>query len=130
MRIWHILLPLTIFVFLASPANAGLDKLSQARLAAVEGDHVTCAKLADQARRQRDAVWHAHHVYATCQIYVVEARRDTISIEEYAAGIENAVDALQFLLDTPGLLVIQEQRASVQFIVEELGKRIVDARNP
>ncbi len=130
MRIRHILLPLTALVLSATAANSGLDRLSQARLAAIEGDHVTCAKLADQARRQRDAVWHAHHVYATCQIYVVEARRDTISNEEYATGIEKAVDALQFLLDTPGLLVIQEQRASVQFMVEELGKRIVNARNP
>lgn len=128
MKIWHFFTVLAAVVLSATAANSGLDTLSQARLAAVQGDHVTCAKLADQARRQRDSVWHAHHVYATCQIYVVEARRETISGEEYAQGIEKAVDALQFLLDTPGLLVIQEQRASVQFMVEELDKRIVNAR--
>ncbi len=128
MKIWRFLTVLTAVVLSTTVANSGLDTLTQARLAAVQGDHVTCAKLADQARRQRDAVWRAHQIYATCQIYVVEARRDTISDEEYAQGIEKAADALQFLLVTPGLLVNQEQRASVQFIVEELGKRIVGAR--
>ncbi len=113
-----------LILALAAPAVAALDTLSQARLAAVEGDHAKCADLADKARRQPDAVWHAHHVYATCQIYAVEAQKEKLSTAEYDTGIAKAIDALQFLLDTPGLLVIQEQRASVEFMVEELGKRL------
>ena len=129
MRIWHFLTISTGLLLSITIANAGLDTLSQARMAAVQGEHATCAKLADQARRKRDAVWHAHHVYATCQIYAVEADRQAPSDDEYATGIEKAVDALRFLLNTPGLLVIQEQRASVEFMVEQLGKRITNARN-
>ena len=129
MRIWHFLTFSTGLLLSITIANAGLDTLSQARMAAVQGEHATCAKLADQARRKRDAVWHAHHVYATCQIYAVEADRQALSDDEYATGIEKAVDALRFLLNTPGLLVIQEQRASVEFMVKELGKRITNARN-
>jgi hypothetical protein len=129
MRIWHFLTISTSLLLSITIANAGLDTLSQARMAAVQGDHATCAQLADQARRERDAVWHAHHVYATCQIYAVEADRQALSDDEYATGIEKAVDALRFLLNTPGLLVIQEQRASVEFMVKELGKRITNARN-
>jgi len=129
MRIWHFLTFSTGLLLSITIANAGLDTLSQARMAAVQGEHATCAKLADQARRKRDAVWHAHHVYATCQIYAVEADRQALSDDEYATGIEKAVDALRFLLNTPGLLVIQEQRASVEFMVEQLGKRITNARN-
>ena len=129
MRIWHFLTISTSLLLSITIANAGLDTLSQARMAAVQGEHATCAKLADQARRKRGAVWHAHHVYATCQIYAVEADRQALSDDEYATGIEKAVDALRFLLNTPGLLVIQEQRASVEFMVEELGKRITNARN-
>ena len=129
MRIWHFLTISTGLLLSITIANAGLDTLSQARMAAVQGEHATCAKLADQARRKRGAVWHAHHVYATCQIYAVEADRQALSDDEYASGIKKAVDALRFLLNTPGLLVIQEQRASVEFMVEELGKRITNARN-
>lgn len=115
-------------VFGASTAAAALDTLSKARLAAVDGDHAACAELADKARRLPDSVWHAHHVYATCQIYAVEARKDSITPAQYVDGIAKAIDALRFLLDTPGLLVFQEQRASVEFMVEELAKRIDVAR--
>lgn len=129
MRTWPALSLTLIAILAATGTAAGLDTLSQARMAAVEGDHKTCAELADKARRQPDAVWHAHQVYATCQIYAIEAQRDALSREEYADGIAKAVDALQFLLDTPGLLVFQEQRDSVQFMVEELSKRIAAARH-
>lgn len=111
-------------LFASANANAGPDTLSQARMAAIEGNHAACAELADKARREANAVWHAHHVYATCQIYATEARRATISKAEYADGINKAIDALQFLANTPGLLSTEEQRASVQFVVEELVKRI------
>lgn len=106
-----------------SAAYAGLDALSQARLAAIEGNHADCARLADQARRQPDASWHAHHVFATCQIYATEARRDNITKEEYNQGINQAIEALDFLVTTPGLLATEEQRASVHFMIEELTKR-------
>jgi len=111
-------------MFASAIANAGLDTLSQARMAAIEGKHASCAELADQARREPDAVWHAHHVYATCQIYAVEAQREQITQAEYASGINKAIDALQFLANTPGLLATEEQRASIQFMVQELVKRI------
>jgi len=111
-------------VFASANAFAGLDTLSQARMAAIEGNHASCADLADKARREADAVWHAHHVYATCQIYATEARRAEISGTEYAEGINKAIDALQFLVNTPGLLATEEQRASVQFMMQELAKRI------
>lgn len=101
-----------------------LDKLSQARLAAIDGDHATCARLADEARRMPDSSWHAHHVFATCEVYDADAKRAEIGDAAYKGRIEHAISALQFLLDNPGLLVMQEQRSSVQFIVEELTKRI------
>lgn len=124
MRI-SLIIPAVIAATFASPSTAvGLDTLSQARMAAIEGKHAACAELADAARRQPDAVWHAHHVFATCQIYATEAKRETISQAEYANGIHEAIDALQFLANTPGLLATEEQRASVQFMIEELLKRI------
>ncbi|KUO57196.1 MAG: hypothetical protein APF80_04220 [Alphaproteobacteria bacterium BRH_c36] len=116
--------PLIAAVLASTNASAGQDILSQARMAAIAGNHASCADLADKARRQPDAVWHAHHVYATCQIYAMEARRATISKREYAKGINKAIDALQFLVNTPGLLATEEQRASVLFVMEELAKRI------
>lgn len=127
MRLWLTVAILFPAVFAVTHLHASLDTLSQARMAAIEGDHASCAKLADRARRQRDSVWQAHHVYATCQIYAIEAQRENISQEAYADGIAKAIDALQFLLNTPGLLVIQEQRSSVQFMVDELSKRIAAA---
>jgi hypothetical protein len=124
MRLWLTVAIVFPAISAATGLDAGLDTLSQARMAAIEGDHAGCARLADRARRQRDAVWQAHHVYATCQIYAIEAQRERISQEKYANGITKAIDALQFLLATPGLLIIQEQRSSVQFMVDELNKRI------
>lgn len=109
---------------LTAPVLAAGDLLTQARMAAVEGNHEKCASLADAARREPTAVWRAHHVYATCQIYVTEARKPDIAAAEYASELRKAIDALQFLLDTPGILVIQEQRASVELMVDELFKRI------
>ncbi|MCH9808863.1 MAG: hypothetical protein K0U74_14135 [Alphaproteobacteria bacterium] len=107
-----------------TPATAAPDQLSQARMAAIDGDHGKCAQLADKARRQKTAVWQAHHVYATCQIYATEARKDKISKSEYADGINKAVDALKFILDTPDILVNEEHRASVLFLINEMDKRI------
>lgn len=115
----------TLLVALSTKgASAGLDTLSQARMAAVEGNHAQCAELADKARRQPNAVWHAHHVYATCQIYATEARRETLTKAQYTEGINKAIEALQLLVRTPGLLATEEQRASVEFVIDELNKRI------
>lgn len=124
MRIW---LTLTVYLLAATSASAGLDVLSQARMAAIEGQHAKCAELADKARREQNAVWHAHHVYATCKIYATEAAKDKISNADYVAGIQDAIDSFKFLVETPGLLVSEEQRGSVYFMIEELNKRIAPA---
>ncbi|MBU2580215.1 MAG: hypothetical protein KJ622_00660 [Alphaproteobacteria bacterium] len=116
--------------FSAANAHADLDTLSLARIAAVEGRHAECAELADKARRQPNAVWHAHHVYATCQIFATEARRGTLTGAEYSKAINKAREALQLLVRTPGLLATEEQRASVEFVMEELDKRIEAFEKP
>ncbi|MEQ8826111.1 MAG: hypothetical protein RIC14_17220 [Filomicrobium sp.] len=109
-------------------AQNGPDDLTKARLAAVEGDHVTCAKLADKARRQPNTVWQAHQVFASCQAYVMEAKREKIPAADYISGLSQSVDALQFLLETPGLVNNNEQRASIMFVIEEFERRIQSAR--
>lgn len=106
------------------PASAEMDIVSKARLAAVKGDHATCAKLADEARRQPGASGHVHHLYATCQTFAADARRPVLSDAEYAAELSKAVAAYQFMLNTPGLLPHLEHRASVEFIVQQLEGRI------
>lgn len=106
------------------PVSAETDIVSKARLAAVQGDHATCAKLADEARRQPGANGHVHHLYATCQTFAADARRPGLSDAEYAAELSKAVAAYQFLLNTPGLLPHLEHRASVEFIVQQLEGRI------
>jgi len=113
---------------LAAPvAGDDLDPLTKARLSAVEGDHETCARLSDQARRMPDASWHAHHVFATCEVFDADAKRDEIGDEAWVKRINRAIDAFGFLLSSPGLLVRQEQRSSVQLIVDELTERIARA---
>lgn len=105
-------------------ASAETDIVSKARMAAVEGDHVTCARLADEARSQPGAGGRVHHLYATCQAFAADARRSELSDAEYAAELGKAIAAYRFLLSTPGLLPHLEQRASVEFVVEELEARI------
>ncbi len=116
--------------FLAGNAAAQeLDKLSQARLSAIDGDHGTCARLSDEARRLPDSSWHAHHVFATCEVYDADAKRAEIGEVAYVERIKNAIGALEFLLNNPGLLTARSQRDSVGFIVEELNKRVVASQN-
>lgn len=109
-------------------AQDGADDLIKARLAAVEGDHATCARLADKARRLPNAVWQAHQLYASCQAFAIEAQRDKISVGEYISGLNKSIDALQFLLETPGLINSEEQRGSIQFVIQEFEKRIASAK--
>jgi len=105
-------------------ALADTDIVTKARLAAVEGDHATCAKLADEARQQPGADGRVHHLYATCQTFAADARRSELSDADYAAELSKAVAAYQFLLNTPGIIPHLEHRASVELIVEELEGRI------
>ncbi|CFX02658.1 exported protein of unknown function [Candidatus Filomicrobium marinum] len=114
---------LTLFVGAAN-ATADMDIVSKARMAAVEGDHVTCAKLADEARKRPGADGRIHHLYATCQAFAADIKRSKLSKEEYVAEIQKAIDAYQLLLRTPGLLPHIEERASVEFVIEQLQKRI------
>lgn len=107
-----------------SSVSAETDILTKARMAAVDGDHVTCARLADEARKQPGAEGRVHHLYATCQAFAAEARRSDLSDTEYASELGKAISVYQFLLRTPGLLPHMEERASVEFIVEELQGRI------
>jgi len=102
------------------------DALTKARLAAIEGGHEACARLADHARRQRDASWHAHHVFATCEVYAADDAKDEIGQDAYRKRIREAIGALQFLLNTPGILIYDQQRNSVELIVSELRKKIAD----
>src|SRR5690349_1466077 len=81
-----------------SPASAEPDILTRARMAAVDGDHVTCARLADEARQQPGAGGKVHHLYATCQAFAAEARRSELSGSEYAAELGKAISAYEFLL--------------------------------
>lgn len=108
----------------AASALADMDIVSKARIAAVEGDHITCAKLADEARKRPGADGRVHHLYATCQAFAADIERSKLSKAEYAAEIQKAIDAYQLLLHTPGLLPHLEERASVEFVIEELQKRI------
>lgn len=105
-------------------ASAETDVLTRARMAAVDGDHLTCARLADEARKQPGADGRVHHLYATCQAFAAEARRPELSDAEYAEELGKAITVYQFLLRTPGLLSHLEERASVEFIIEELQGRI------
>ncbi len=109
-------------------AQENMDKLTRARLAAVEGDHATCAKLADEARRGPHAVWQAHQLFATCQGFVMEAQKGKIPPAAYIAGLNKSIDALHFLLSTPGIINSEEQRGSVEFVIEEYEKRIAKAK--
>lgn len=108
----------------AANASAEMDIVSKARMAAVEGDHVTCARLADEARKQPGADGRVHHLYATCQAFAADTKRSKLSKAEYAAEIQKAIDAYQFLLRTPGLLPNIEERASVEFVIEQLQERM------
>ncbi len=108
----------------AAQGAAEMDLLSQARLAAVDGRHAECAAKADEARRQPGAVWHAQHVFATCQVFAADARRTEIGEPAYAVEVGKAIGALELLLSTPGLLAMQEQRDSVQYQVQLLRERI------
>lgn len=109
-------------------AQSDMDKLTRARLAAIDGDHATCAKLADEARRGPHAVWQAHQIYATCQAFVMEAQKGKIPADAYIAGLNKSIDALHFLLATPGIINSEEQRGSVEFVIEEYEKRIAKAK--
>lgn len=112
---------------LAGKAEA--DPLLQARFAAVDGRFEECAKLADEARRRPDAVWQAHNVFATCEVFAADAAKDTIGAEAYIKRIEAAIGALRFLLSSPGVLVAEDRRRSIGFMIEELDKRIAKARS-
>lgn len=118
---------LLLAVATVTPASAGTDTVTRARMAAVNGDHATCAKLAGEARRLPGADGRVHHLYATCQTFAADAKRAELSDATYAAELEKAIEAYQFLLSTPGLLPHLEERASVEFIVEELQSRIAKA---
>ena len=128
-RCWTAALALSLVVMTGTvPVMAQqLDKLSRARIAATEGDHATCAKLADEARRQPNTIWRAHQVFAACEVYDADDKRAEIGDAAWAKRINNAIGALRLLLQTPGLLVMQEQRSSVEFIVEELLKKVASA---
>lgn len=100
------------------------DTLLQARFAAIDGRYEECAKLADEARRMPDAVWQAHNVFATCEVFAADAVKDTITPEAYVARIETAIGAFKFLLESPGVLVADDRRRSIAFMIDELHKRI------
>jgi hypothetical protein len=108
----------------SASASADTDLVSKARMAAVQGDHATCAKLADEARRQPGAGGRVHHLYATCQTFAADARRSELSDADYATELGKAIEAYRLLLQTPGLIPHIEERASVEFVIEELEGRI------
>ncbi|MEM1371093.1 MAG: hypothetical protein AAGG72_02575 [Pseudomonadota bacterium] len=109
------------------PAPREEDPLLAARFAAVDGRFEACARLADKARRLPTAVWHAHQVYATCEVFAADEVRTEISADAYTERIGKAVDAFQFLLNTPGVIVASDRRRSIQFMVAELQKKIARA---
>lgn len=104
------------------------DPLLAARFAAVDGKFEECAKLADEARRKPDAVWQAHNVFATCEVFAADAVRDEIGPEAYVKRIEAALGAFRFLLASPGVLVAEDRRNSIGFMIVELEKRIASAQ--
>lgn len=118
----------TLMAPLALAENVQRDPLLEARFAAVDGKFEDCAKLADQARRLPNAIWRAHNVFATCEVFAADAVKDQIGAEAYAKRIGKAVDAFNFLLSTPGVLVAEDRRRSIRYMIEELDKRIADAR--
>lgn len=109
---------------LVEPGKQPSHPLLAARFAGVEGRFEDCARLADEARRRADAYWRAHHVYATCETFAADAARERIGEEKYAARIRKAIDAFQFLLQTPGVVVASDRRRSISFMIDELEKRI------
>ncbi len=121
---------LSFFVFVAlMPTTVALcdeasDKLIAARLAAIDGHYEKCARLSDEARRVSSAHWRAHQVYASCTVFAADAEKENITSQAYADRLQNAISALQFLLNTPGILIHNNQRQSVGFMITQLGKRI------
>ncbi|MEO1282449.1 MAG: hypothetical protein AAFV69_12025 [Pseudomonadota bacterium] len=103
------------------------DALLAARYAAVDGKFEECAKLADEARRSPRAVWRAHNVFATCEVFAADAVKDEIGPQAYVKRIQRAIDAFNFLLNTPGVLVAEDRRRSIRFMIDELDKRIAKA---
>lgn len=104
------------------------DKLIAARLAAIDGGYEKCASLSDSARRSPYSHWRAHQVFASCTVFDAEEKKKTLSAKSYAEKLESAVDALEFLIEAPGVLVHQNQRESVSFMIEEIGKKARAAR--
>ncbi|MEL7048189.1 MAG: hypothetical protein AAFO75_04360 [Pseudomonadota bacterium] len=111
----------------AASETADKDPLLAARFAAVDGNFEECSTLADIARRQPKAVWHAHNVYATCEVFAADAVKDKIGKDAYIKRIQNAIGAFEFLLNTPGVIVASDRRRSIQFMKQELHKRIAKA---
>ncbi|MEO1207249.1 MAG: hypothetical protein AAFV45_13055 [Pseudomonadota bacterium] len=112
----------------AEAAKPDVDTLLKARYAAVDGRFEECAKLADQARRTPNAIWRAHNVFATCEVFAADAVKDEIGPDAYIKRIQSAIDAFQFLLQTPGVLVAEDRRRSIRFMIEELDKRVANAK--
>lgn len=108
----------------SATSTAKANPLMEARMAAVDGDHAKCAKLADKARRIRGATWHAHRVYASCTVFAADARKKELGAAAYKAEIKKAVDALKLLFNTPDIYMQQDTANGIRLMVDELSKRL------
>ena len=113
------------FVTMLVPTHArAADPFMDARVAASEGKHAKCAKLADEARKRDGATWHSHHLHASCTVLGAQSRKDHMTPVEYEAQIMHAVELLENLVAGP-LVPMDKHRAQLGYMATEMRKQLV-----
>jgi len=115
-------IPLAVMLSTAPPIAAG-DRLSEARMAAVEGDFGHCANIADEVRSSPNASWYAHQVFASCLSLDARQNKTELGPEKFEIKSMKAIQAIEHIVST-GKGLTSRQRIKFSHMAVEMRKQL------
>lgn len=111
-----------LFAIVPTPTNAA-DRLSEAQMAAVNGDHARCAAIANDVRKSNDTSWYANQVYASCTSLDARKTRDKVGADKFKINSMKAIEAIEeIVIDGKGLT--SRQRIKFSHMAVEMRKQL------
>lgn len=112
-----------LFVSASTGSSGAGDRLSEARIAAIDGDHARCADIADDVRKSQAANWYAHQVYASCVALAAQKNKDELGADKYEAESLKAIAAIEEIV-LNGKNLTSRQRVKFSHMAIEMRKQL------
>ncbi len=102
---------------------SAFDRLTEARMAAVNGDHALCSKISDEVRNSKGSSWYAHQVFASCKSLDARQNRTELGAERFETESMKAIDAIEHIVSN-GKALTSRQRIKFSHMAVEMRKQL------